>query len=150
MKLDYKTHTFIALAVIGTLSWVGYLFVEPPPVTSSKRILLTEEVKRGEFLTLETTWEFSRPCGYYLFREVTDSKGTIIFSGFDRRFRAQQPDNVAVIRFVVVPISPFAALGPAVYQTYFSWGCNVIQELFPMRIEKGQPIHFTIVEREKP
>lgn len=148
MRLDYKTHTMIALTVIAFVSWITYLFLEPPPAIQSRRVLLTERIERGGMLTLETTWTFSRSCGFYLFREVTDAGGTIIFSDFDRRFREQQPDNVAVTRFVIIPISSFAEVGPAVYQTHFAWGCNFIQELFPMRLEKGQPIRFEIVDQD--
>lgn len=146
IRLDYKTHTMIALVVISVVSWLAYLILEPPPVINSKRVLLTNEVSRGSFLTIETTWTFSRSCGFYLFREVTDAGGTIIYSDFDRRFREQQPDNVAVTRFVVVPISRFAETGPAMYQTYFAWGCNFVQEIFPMRLEKGEPLKFEILE----
>lgn len=148
MRLDYKTHTMIALSVVAFVSWVTYLFLEPPPAIQSKHVLLTETVERGRMLTLETTWTFSRACGFYLFREVTDAGGMIIFSDFDRRFKEQQPDNVPVTRFVNIPISPFAETGRATYHTHFAWACNFIQELFPMRLEQGVPLYFEITDQD--
>jgi hypothetical protein len=146
MKLNIKTHLIIGMLALGLVGWVVYLIYEPEPVLESRRILLEDKVRRGESLTLETTWKFSRGCGYHLFREVTDAGGTIIFSNYDRRFAEQQPAGVAVTRFVTIPISRFSELGPAVYQTYFAWSCNFIQFTFPMRLQKGEPLKFEIVE----
>lgn len=123
---------FVFLNFILFTALPGVVFIlynEPPPITYTKRDVLTKEAPPGGILRIEISADIPRKCTATVFRTIIDGNGVPFDLGEGKR-------NTATNYIVEVPIPLGAAPGMSYYSARVLWSCNIVQELFPQEIQQ--------------
>lgn len=117
-----------------------YLYNEQPPVSYSRRQVLTPLVPPGGELQIRISADVFKRCSSFVHRTIVDSTGRPF--EFVPEPRPVETDYVIKI---VVPLG--AAPGPAYYSARVQWSCNLVQQWWPQEVTQRN-IDFTIAPVE--
>jgi hypothetical protein len=121
----------IATLILGTIALSPALFIylynEPPPVTYSRRQVLTPVVPPGGELQIRISSDLTKRCSSEVYRTIVDVTGR----PFDF---VPEPRPLSTDYTIKLTVPLGAAPGPAYYSARVAWSCNMVQKYFPQEV----------------
>jgi hypothetical protein len=126
-KLLWALLLFIAGSIPVLTSLAVYWYNEAPPVSYSRREILTPSVPPGGPLMVKISAELTKDCVATSHRTIVDAAG--VETDYAPVTRPAVTDFVVTIQ---VPLG--ATPGPAKYRSIVEWNCNPVQAWYPRTI----------------